>query len=82
MPGGAAADTDAQNSLIMQKSGSGHLYFRLSMTYSPKSLTTPAISNGFTIERTYEGDHVKKDQDGVWHFAKGQLVQVHLKIVS
>jgi hypothetical protein len=54
-------DTGAHTEdLILKKSGSGRLYYRLGLNYAPKSLHLPAIDRGFSVTRTYEGAKKKR----------------------
>jgi uncharacterized protein YfaS (alpha-2-macroglobulin family) len=78
-------DTGAHTEdLILKKSGSGRLYYRLGLNYAPKSLHLPAIDRGFSVTRTYEGakkkDDVTKNSDGTWQFKAGSLVKVKVTV--
>jgi uncharacterized protein YfaS (alpha-2-macroglobulin family) len=71
--------------LILGKSGPGRLYYRIGMTYAPKSLRLPAESRGFTVERKYRGlddpDDVKQNEQGDWIIKAGAKVEVELSMV-
>jgi len=72
--------------LIISKEGKGRLYYRLGLDYAPRSLNLKEASYGFFIKRSYEGvddpSHVKKDEQGVWHFALGQRVKVKIEMIT
>lgn len=79
-------ETSKENDLIIAKEGDGRLYYRIGMTYAPKSLFLKAVSYGFQVSRTYEAvhlkEHVKKNQDGTWTFKEGQLVRVKITLAN
>jgi uncharacterized protein YfaS (alpha-2-macroglobulin family) len=72
--------------LILKKSGSGRLYYRLGLNYAPKSLRLSSIDRGFCVTRTYEGvnkkDDVQKNSDGAWQFKAGSLIKVKLTVTA
>ena len=78
----AAGDTD----LVIGKTGSGRLYYRIGLTYAPDDLTLDALDRGFTVDRVYEGvdnaSDVTRDADGTWHFKAGARVRVKLTMVA
>ncbi len=72
--------------LVLQKEGPGRLYYRLGMSYAPRSLNLEAADHGFTVERSYEavndkGD-VRRDESGVWHVRAGAEVRVRITMVA
>ena len=72
--------------LILSKQGKGRLYYRIGMTYAPRSLWLPAAEDGFTVVRTYKavddpGD-VTRRKDGTWLIKAGAKVRVELTMVN
>ena len=77
-----AGDTD----LVVSKTGTGRLYYRIGLRYAPDDLTLDALDRGFVVARVYEavddpGD-VTLDADGVWHIKAGARVRVKLTMVA
>ena len=72
--------------LVIGKTGPGRLYYRIGMTYAPKSLWLPPSEQGFAVTRTYEAvkdnRDVTRDQDGTWHIKAGAEVRVRLQMVA
>jgi len=72
--------------VVLQKSGSGRLYYRLGLRYAPSSLAVDARDEGFVVDRRYEavGDpgDVSRDSGGVWHIKPGAMVRVRLTMVA
>ncbi|HEU4507976.1 MAG TPA: alpha-2-macroglobulin family protein [Pyrinomonadaceae bacterium] len=72
--------------LVIDKSGTGRLYYRVSMNYAPNDLDLKPADYGFTVERSYEAvDHpedVTRDADGKWHIKAGARVRVRLTMVA
>ncbi|HEX7314335.1 MAG TPA: DUF6049 family protein [Pyrinomonadaceae bacterium] len=72
--------------LVLQKEGTGRLYYRVGMSYAPSSLKLAAADYGFAVERVYEatGDaaDVRRDADGTWHIKAGSTVRVKLTMVA
>ncbi len=70
---------------VVAKDGPGRLYYRLGLSYAPKSLTLPAEEQGFTVSRTYEGvddpKDVTRNADGTWIVKAGTNVKVRMTIV-
>ncbi len=71
--------------LVLAKSGAGRLYYRVGMSYAPKSLFLAPADHGFVVQRKYEAvDHPKdvtRDEHGVWHIKDGARVRVRLTMV-
>jgi uncharacterized protein YfaS (alpha-2-macroglobulin family) len=71
--------------LVLGKNGPGRLYYRLGMTYAPKSLRLPAESRGFTVERKYRGldnpADVSQAANGDWTIKAGAKVEVEVSMV-
>jgi uncharacterized protein YfaS (alpha-2-macroglobulin family) len=80
-----ASVPEKQSDLIIGKSGPGRLYYRVGMTYAPKSLRLPAESRGFTVERKYRGldnaTDVSQNEQGDWFVKAGAKVEVELSMV-
>ncbi len=75
----------AGEDLTIQKDGKGRLYYRIGMTYAPRSLKLEASDHGFAVERRYEsvddaGD-VARLEDGSWKIKAGARVRVSLSLV-
>jgi hypothetical protein len=71
--------------LILAKKGTGRLYYRLGLSYAPKSLKLAPREEGFMVSRVYEPvegkDTVRKGKDGVWRIKAGKYVRVRLTVV-
>ena len=83
------ADTKTGNGeqpLIIQKDGKGRLYYRVGMTYAPKSLVLDPMDQGFVVERVYEpvdnDTDVKRLADGTWEIKAGAKVRIKLTMVA
>lgn len=74
-----------QADLILGKTGPGRLYYRVGMTYAPKSLRLPAEDRGFIVERKYRGldnaSDVTLETNGDWTIKAGAKVEVELSMV-
>ena len=72
--------------LVIEKQGAGRLYYRIGMTYAPKSLALAPRDAGFTVQRAYEAvddpKDVSRDAKGVWHVKAGAKVRVRLTLVA
>lgn len=66
--------------LVLAKEGTGRLYYRLGMTYAPRSQDLPARENGFSLERRYFVDG-KPVGDTEVEVSAGSYVKVHLTMV-
>ncbi|CAF1018384.1 unnamed protein product [Adineta steineri] len=82
-PSSSNAEINDQNKdLIIQKDGTGRLYYRIGLNYAPLSLQLDAVNYGFKIERTYMAiddlSHVQKQSDGIWKFKLGKKIKVIL----
>jgi uncharacterized protein YfaS (alpha-2-macroglobulin family) len=72
--------------IVVQREGSGRLYYRLGLRYAPDDLQQAARDEGFVVDRVYEavddpGD-VSRDADGTWHIRAGATVRVRLTMVA
>jgi uncharacterized protein YfaS (alpha-2-macroglobulin family) len=71
---------------VLAKEGPGRLYYRVGMRYAPKDLRLPPTSQGFTVERAYEGvddpADVRRDADGTWRVRAGARVRVRLRMLA
>ncbi|MDO8391342.1 MAG: alpha-2-macroglobulin family protein [Actinomycetota bacterium] len=78
----AAGDTD----LVLSKTGTGRMYYRIGLRYAPSDLTLDALDRGFTVSRTYEAvddpSDVSQDANGTWHIKAGARVRVKLTMVA
>jgi uncharacterized protein YfaS (alpha-2-macroglobulin family) len=76
---------DTQN-LIIEKDGTGRLYYRLGLRYAPTDLWLDPVDMGFVVQRVYEAvddpEDVYRDEDGVWHIKAGARVRVRLTMVA
>jgi uncharacterized protein YfaS (alpha-2-macroglobulin family) len=72
--------------LIISKEGTGRLYYRLGMSYSPTDLWLDPLEMGFVVQRVYEPiddpDDVTLNDDGVWQIRAGARVRVRITIVA
>ncbi|HTM20028.1 MAG TPA: alpha-2-macroglobulin family protein, partial [Kofleriaceae bacterium] len=72
--------------LTLAKEGAGRLYYRIGMTYAPKSLKLEPSEHGFTVQRTYEAidkpSDVVHQSDGTWKIRAGARVRVTLSMVN
>jgi uncharacterized protein YfaS (alpha-2-macroglobulin family) len=72
--------------LVIQKEGTGRLYYRIGMQYAPASLKLAPADHGFTVERAYEGvdapSDVRRGEDGTWHIKAGARVRVRVTMVA
>lgn len=74
------------SNLMIDKQGSGRLYYRIGMKYAPKNLKLDPADYGFTVLRKYEAvdnkDDVKQNADGSWSIKSGARVRVRLTMVA
>jgi uncharacterized protein YfaS (alpha-2-macroglobulin family) len=79
-------DRNAAQNLILNKQGTGRLYYRIGMRYAPASLQIAGADYGFTVERVYEAvddaSDVQHDGQGIWHIKAGARVRVRLTMVA
>ncbi|MEA3352107.1 MAG: hypothetical protein U9Q82_15995, partial [Chloroflexota bacterium] len=72
--------------LILNKDGTGRLYYRLGLRYAPTDLNLDPIDMGFVVQRSYEAvddvEDVYRDDDGVWHIKAGARVRVRINMVA
>ena len=72
--------------MIIQKDGTGRLYYRLGLKYAPTDLQLEPLDMGFVVQREYEGvddpEDVYRDSEGVWHIKAGARVRVRLTMVA
>jgi uncharacterized protein YfaS (alpha-2-macroglobulin family) len=78
-------DDEMQN-LIVEKDGTGRLYYRLGLSYAPRDLNLEPMDMGFVVQRIYEAvddpEDVSRDENGVWHIKAGTRVRVRLTMVA
>jgi uncharacterized protein YfaS (alpha-2-macroglobulin family) len=76
----------ASKDLVIEKVGAGRLYYRIGLRYAPKSLSLPATSQGFSVERAYaavdDPRDVRRDADGTWRVKAGARVRVKLSMLA
>jgi alpha-2-macroglobulin len=74
----------SMHELLLSKSGSGFLYYRVGLRYAPEAVAPE--QRGFTVERSYEAvDHpgdVQRGADGKWRLKVGARVRVRLALVA
>ncbi|KMQ49735.1 Uncharacterized protein CHISP_3365 [Chitinispirillum alkaliphilum] len=79
-------ERDSVQNLILQKDGSGRMYYRIAMNYAPQSHTLEPASHGFKVERKYEGvddtSDVKLLEDGTYKIRAGARVKITVKMYS
>jgi len=76
-----------ENNLFLHKEGPGRLYYRIGMSYAPKSLFVKASNYGFEVTRTYSNlkgkESVAYDEEKkVWKAKLGEKVKVTLTMTS
>jgi uncharacterized protein YfaS (alpha-2-macroglobulin family) len=80
------AERSGSQDLILSKEGQGRLYYRLGLTYAPKSLVLQPTDQGFAVLRSYESvddpQDVRQDEQGTWHVKAGARVRVRLTMVA
>lgn len=85
MPAAADILASGPKPLAIQKDGAGRLYYRIGMTYAPKSLSLEPSSHGFAVTREYEGiedpSDVSRREDGTWVIKAGAEVRVRVTMV-
>jgi alpha-2-macroglobulin len=78
--------THDKSDLVIQKDGSGRLYYRIGTSYAPADLHIEAADHGFVVERSYEGvddpKDVTRDAQGTWHVKAGARVRVRISMVN
>jgi alpha-2-macroglobulin len=74
----------AEKNILLEKDGTGRLYYRLALNYASKNLALPAAENGFALTRTYEAvddpKDLSKDEKGVWHVKAGSTIRARLEL--
>ncbi len=81
-----ALPPDVPTQLVLQRDGTGRLYYRIGVRYAPTDLLLDARDEGFVVERSYEAiddpADVRRDADGTWHIRAGAKVRVRLTMVA
>lgn len=77
---------NGDGNLVLEKDGTGRLYYRIGLRYAPDDLSLDPLDRGFVVTRTYEavddpGD-VWQDADGTWHVKAGARVRVSIQMVA
>jgi alpha-2-macroglobulin len=72
--------------LVIDKQGTGRLYYRLGLKYAPADLWLDPLDMGFVVQREYEGvddpEDVYRDKEGIWHIKAGARVKVRLTMMA
>lgn len=72
--------------LILDKKGTGRLYYRIGLKYAPNDLRLDAADYGFTVTRKYEAIDdpldVKQNADGSWTIKSGARIRVKLQMIA
>ena len=72
--------------LVLQKDGTGRLYYRVGMQYAPADLRPPPMEQGFSVTRVYEPvddpKDVSRDREGIYHVRAGAKVRVRVTMVA
>jgi alpha-2-macroglobulin len=80
------SDLNGDPGIVVQKAGTGRLYYRLGLQYAPSSLKVDALDEGFVVDRQYEAVNdphdVSRDKDGTWHIKAGAMVRVRVTMVA
>ncbi|MBN1451792.1 MAG: hypothetical protein JW963_12320, partial [Anaerolineales bacterium] len=83
---GQVAEAPDMQNLVIQKDGTGRLYYRLGLKYAPTDLWLDPLDMGFVVQREYEGvddpEDVYRDSEGIWHIKAGARVRVRLTMVA
>jgi len=81
-------DTNENNSLILQKQGNdGRMYYRIGLTYAPRSTVIEAYSSGFTITRQYvsmdkKDDVIYDENEKIYKVKAGARVKIQLSMTN
>ena len=82
----SSSNSSGCKNLLMQKDGTGRLYYRIALNYAPSDLQLPAVNYGFKVERTYvavdDSSHIQKQSNGIWKFKLGDQVKVILTMTT
>lgn len=77
---------EGRGELVLQKDGSGRLYYRLGLSYAPKNLLLAPLDRGFVVQRSFEAldnpSDVYRDGDGNIRVVAGASVAVKLTVVN
>jgi hypothetical protein len=70
--------------LVVEREGTGRLYYRLSLRYAMPAEGLSPVERGFSLTRRYEEvssrDAVKRDPDGTWRIRAGSRVRVSVTL--
>ncbi|MCJ7717810.1 MAG: hypothetical protein MUO54_14995, partial [Anaerolineales bacterium] len=80
-------DTEQETQdLILNKIGTGRLYYRLGLKYALTDLKLEPLEMGFVVQRVYEAvddpEDVTRQDDGTWIIKAGARVRVRLTMVA
>jgi uncharacterized protein YfaS (alpha-2-macroglobulin family) len=79
-------DPEGGSLLAVERSGTGTLYLRAGLRYSPSDPFQPPEERGFLVTRRYEAvddpDDVKRDAEGIWRIRAGARVRVRLTLAT
>ncbi|HMJ08365.1 MAG TPA: alpha-2-macroglobulin family protein, partial [Pyrinomonadaceae bacterium] len=79
-------DQGGTSNLLIDREGSGRLYYRIGVKYAPKDLKLAPADYGFTVLRQYEAvdnaEDVKQNADGSWTIKAGARIFVRLSMVA
>ncbi|TVP76712.1 MAG: hypothetical protein EA352_05125 [Gemmatimonadales bacterium] len=85
IPMARLAEGNGRHEVVLDKDGPGRLYYRIGLSYAPRSLELEAASHGFEVQRVYRGvddeDDVRRLDDG-WEIRAGARVEVELTLVA
>lgn len=80
------AELDGTEDLVVQRDGTGRLYYRIGLSYAPKELVLPPADRGFTVQRRYASvdnpTDVRRDADGTWRVKAGARVKVTVEMAT
>ncbi len=80
------ANQNGVQNLLLDKNGTGRLYYRIGLNYAPADLNLKPVDYGFVVERSYEAvdnpADVSRDANGTWHIKAGARVRVRLTMVA
>jgi uncharacterized protein YfaS (alpha-2-macroglobulin family) len=80
------ADAKGNDDLTVARQGAGRMYYRLGLSYAPKSLDLKPSEAGFSVSRSYQAvdapSDVTRDASGTWHVKAGARVRVTVTMAA
>lgn len=73
-------------SILLNKDGTGRMYYRLGLSYAPKEVKLSAVEAGFTVSREYNAvddpADVKRISATEWQIRAGARVKITVRMVA